>query len=351
MQQRHINMRLLMIAAPVVLAMMVISQLHKRPKTVDSGYRPIMGTFARILVVAPNRPTALACIEAGFAQQQQVDGLMSTYRPDSEISIVNEEAYQRPVPVSPATFTVLQKAIEISRLSQGRFDVTVGPLIALWRSAADANTPPLEEAISQARASVGWEKLILDPNTSTIRFTVANMKIDLGGIAKGYAIDRAVTAMRAAGGLGGMVDIGGDICCFGTPPYGNAHWRIGLQDPRLENPAEQGQVLLTLKLNDRAVATSGHYRRFTLIDGQRTSHIVDIDTGHGSHKLTSTTVIAPDALTADALATAVSVLGQTQGLALIEDLEGVEAMVIPPTEAKTILQPIFSTGAQAFLLE
>jgi thiamine biosynthesis lipoprotein len=182
-----------------------------------------------------------------------------------------------------------------------------------------------------------------------VRFAQAGMKIDLGGIAKGYAIDLALEAVREAGAVGAMVDIGGDIRCFGTPPGGRDAWRIGLQDPRLDRADDEQEVLLVLQIVDRAVATSGHYRRFALIGGQAVSHIVEPDSGQGSRKLASTTVIAPDALTADALATAVSVLGRERGLALIEQTDCVEAIVIPPDLKE--LELVQTSGAGAFLTE
>lgn len=354
MEQKQLNIRLLLIAAPVFMAMLVLSKVQKRPVVVDSfqkdsGYRLVMGTFARILVTAPDRATGQAAISGGFKKMELVDGLMSTYRPDSEISIVNKEAHERPVPVSPETYYVLEKAIEFSRLSQGHFDITIAPQIALWKHAADTNTPPTPAEKAAAKAKVGWQKLKLDPNEKTVRFTVEGMKLDLGGIAKGYGIDLALEAVRDAGALGAMIDIGGDIRCFGQAVEGRQHWRIGLQDPRVDPNDNREKLVKVLQFNDRAIATSGHYRRFVLIGGQKVSHILDPQTGQSSKKLTSTTIIAPDALTADALATAVSVLGQEKGLELIESIPEVEAIVIPPVGESMDLIP--TAGAQAYIAD
>ena len=161
------------------------------------------------------------------------------------------------------------------------------------------------------------------------RIAVPGMRIDLGGIAKGFAIDQSITALQRHGALGGMVDIGGDIRCFGQAPAGKQHWSIGLQDPQVSaDDTDPQRILLILKMKDLAITTSGHYRRFTVIDGKKTSHIIDPHTGQGSDKLSSVTIMAPDAITADGLATAVSVLGQERGLALIEQIPQVEAIVI-----------------------
>jgi len=347
MQQKQLNLRLLLIAAPVVFAMITLSHFQKLPKRVESPIRMIMGTAARIIVLAPTLRAGQNAVQVGFAQMELIDGLMSTYRDDSELSIVNEEAHERAVPVSRETMRVLEKAGDIHRLSQGAFDVTVAPLLALWKAAADTNTPPTAEQIDAARALVGWDKVQLDPQAATVRFTQPGVQIDLGGIAKGHAIDLALEAVRAAGAVGAMVDIGGDIRCFGEPPRGKKNWRIGLQDPRMEQADSPQEILLVLNIGDRAVATSGHYRRFAVIDGQTVSHIVEPESGQGSTKLASTTIIAADALTADALATAVSVMGQDRGLALIETLDDIEAIVIPPHLGS--LQLIQTRGAGAFI--
>lgn len=317
-----------------------------RPVKVDSGMQMIMGTFSRIVVMAPDEATGRACIQKAMAAQHQVDQLMSYHRDDSELARINQQAFDRPVEIHAQTLAVLQKAVEISQRSQGAFDVTVAPLLDLWKQAAETNVRPSAEAIQAAQAKVGWDKLDLDPNASTVRFKVPGMRIDLGGIAKGFAIDQSIRALQDRGALGGMVDIGGDIRCFGQGPPGRTHWSIGLQDPSVStNDTDPQRIVLILKLTDQAVTTSGHYRRFTLVDGQKTSHIIDTRTGQGSDKLSSVTIIAPDAITADGLATAVSVLGQEKGLALIEEFPGVEAIVM----ANGTHQIIKTSGAEQYV--
>ncbi|HUT31067.1 MAG TPA: FAD:protein FMN transferase [Sedimentisphaerales bacterium] len=323
----------LVVGAAVVVAVLA---RPKAPVEADGGYRAVMGTFARVVAVAKNSSGANSAVEAAFAQLRNVDALMSDYKSDSEISRVNRDAYERPVKVSEATFDVLQKAIYFSELSDGAFDVTVGPLVDLWRQAAEANSAPTEAELNQARSKVGYEKLLLDANQMSVRFAFDGMRLDLGGIAKGYAIDKAIEAMYKGGALGGMVDIGGDIRCFGVPTKGKTHWLIGLQDPnRAEDWLATGETSLVLKLTDDAIATSGDYRRFVLIDGEKYSHIVDTKTGRGSKGLSSVTIICSNAIDADALATAVSVMGPQKGLALIEKLPDTEAILIsPPPEYK-----------------
>jgi thiamine biosynthesis lipoprotein len=313
----------------------------------DSGYRVLMGTFSRAVVIAGSERKARRCTEAAFSVQRRIDELMSYQREDSELSRINRDAADEPVRVNPLTFEVLQKSIYFSKLSDGAFDVTVGPLMDLWKAAGEADAPPTEETLAEARAKVGYENLILDEKNMTVRFAVKGMKIDLGGIGKGYAVDKSIEAMKDLGATGGMVDLGGNIRCFGQPPRGQEYWRVGLQDPNVApDDVDASRILLVLAVTDEGVATSGDYRRFVKVHGEKESHILDARTGKGANKLVSDTIIAPDAIMADALSTAVNVLGPEKGLALIERLPGVEAILIPPGKPA---HPIFSTGAKAYV--
>jgi thiamine biosynthesis lipoprotein len=327
-----------------------------RPRTLveaDSGYRLIMGTFAHVIAVAPDQRTANKSIDAALKQLQTIEALMSYHRDDSEIAILNRSGYERPLKVSKDTFQVVQKAIEFSSLSDGAFDITVGPLVDLWRKAAEANSVPTDAELAEVRAKVGYQKLILDANQMTIKFSVEGMKLDLGAIAKGYGIDKAVETMQTCGATAGLVDVGGNIRCFGKPKA-KPHWLIGLQDPneienrksKTENSIDVGKPLLILKLNDAAVATSGHYRRFVSIGGKKFSHIIDTKTGFSSDKLASVTIIAKDATTADALSTAVIVMGAENGLALIEKIPQTEAILITSPPKYEIIK---TTGAEKYI--
>ncbi len=338
------------VTLPVLAAGIVHVTLHgRRPVEVDSGPRLLMGTFGRVVAIASSERAAQVCIEAAFEVQDRIESLMSYHREDSELNQVNRYAAQRPVPVNPMTFEVLQQAVRFSKLSEGAFDVTVGPLVDLWRAAGQANQSPTEEALAQARRKVGFEKLILDDRAMTVRFAEEGMRIDLGGIAKGYAVDKAVQAMKNKGALGGMVDLGGNIGCFGRAPRGQEKWRIGLQDPNVApDDLSPSRYLLVLEITDASVATSGDYRRFAVVGGRRQSHILDTHSGRSADKLVSDTIIAPDAGSADALYTAVNILGPDAGMALIERLPGVEAILIPVGPETSLL---YSSGAHAYVRE
>ena len=338
----------------VVLALILTLYFfgHKRRIEADSGYRLTMGTFAHLKAIATDPKTAKSCVEDAFSELKKVDELMSDYKSESQISRVNRDAFKRGIKVDESTFYVLQKSVEFSKLSGGAFDITIAPLAELWRTAAESNSIPTEAELNDARSKVGYEKLVLDANEMTVRFAVEGMKLDLGGIAKGSAIDKAVEAMQAGGAIGGMVDVGGDIRCFGLPPEGKKTWRIGLQNPAEPDSEEQtlagsqDQVLMVLIFTDAAVATSGGYRRFVLIEGKKHSHIINRETATSAEALSSVTVISRNAIEADALATSVSVMGPERGLALIEKIPDTEAVLITPSPDYRLIK---TTGAEEFI--
>jgi len=338
----------LIVGLIVVLGLAIVRKKSDRLVDVDSGQRVVMGTFVRLIAVAGDEQTARVSIEAGFDQIKMVDGLMSTYKDSSEISAVNRDGFEGAVKISGPFMEVLLKSIEYSKLTGGGFDVTVGPMIKLWRGAEKAGELPTAEAIENVKARVGYEKLIIDANAMTVGFSVEGMKVDLGAIAKGYAIDAAVEAMRVAGAVGAMVDAGGDIRCWGKAQPGKSGWVVGLQDPgKADQAGLMSAVMLILKLDGMAVATSGDYQRFEMIEGKKYSHIIDRDKGAGSEGLSSVTVICESAIDADALATSVSVLGVEKGLELIESLGNTEAILISSGSSELIK----TSGADEYILE
>ncbi len=307
----------------------------------NSGFRPIMGTLAQITAISDDPACAHRCIELALDAIEMIQQTMNDRDENSELSKLNATAFEQEVKVSPELFTVLQAAKEYSILSGGAFDVTIGPEVQLWRTMQQTGTPPTSEQIEQARFRVGYEKMILNPETQTVQFELAGMRLDLGGIAKGYAIDLAIEAMKQNGAMGGMVDIGGDIRCFGHSPTRGNNWLIGLQNPRKE------KLITKLKLTDYAVATSGDYRRFIEINGKKQGHILNPATADSAEELISISIVAPTAMQADALATAVAVMGRQRGLDLIESLDGIEAFVITAKNPSELLR---SSGASFYQL-
>ncbi len=321
------------IAAVVAVAAVLLSACNsrtaRRPLQIEEvpglpeRYRAgidTMGTEGTLLVLAPDLDAARPMLEAAVEPVRRVAVAMSTYRSDSEISRLNREGAGGPVQLSPDTMRVLREAARFSTLSGGAFDVTYAPLRALWRKADEEQKLPSQPEVAEVLAAVGSDKLILTDGAAS--FAHPGMEADLGGIAKGYAIDLAVEGMIAAGASSGMVDIGGDIRVLGLREAGEK-WKIRIRDPR---PGEHEPMFL--RLADAAVATSGDYERYDEIEGQRLSHIKDPRTGWPVADVPSVTVVAPDATSADALATAINVLGPEEGLKLIDSLPGVECMIM-----------------------
>ena len=283
----------------------------------------LMGTILEATVYRPAAATRLAQtdLEAVHSAVLEIDQLMSLYRPDSELTALNTQAGIGPIEVNEPMFQVLEASQHYTRLSGGALDVTVQPLVELWGFDQMERTsipPPAE--IQAVLRRIGADRLDLDAALQTATLA-AGSRLDLGGIAKGYAIDRAVAALRTRGVPAALIDLGGNIGVLGRPP-GERPWAVGIQHPR------GNDLIGLLQFRDGAIATSGDYDRYFEVQGQRFSHLLDPRTGWPAQGLYSVTVVAPNATAADALSTAAFVLGPDQGMALISGCEGVEGVLI-----------------------
>lgn len=288
---------------------------------------PHMGTQFKILLYAPDRATAEQAAQAAFARIAVLDGIMSDYRATSELMRLCRQAGGPPVPVSPELFFVLSRSQELARQTHGAFDVTVGPVVRLWRRARRNLLLPDPDELAKARALVGFDKVRLEPSTRTVQLTQPGMQLDLGGIAKGYAADEALKALQQLRISRALIAAGGDIVAGEAPP-GAEGWTVGIAP--LEDPEKPPKRYLRLRY--AAVSTSGDTEQYVEIAGKRYSHIVDPRTGLGLTVRSSVTVLARDGTTADSLATALSVLGPERGLELIEQTEGTAALIVRKTE-------------------
>jgi len=279
-----------------------------------------MGVDAHLVVYAPDQPTAERACTAAFARIAALDTIMSDYRPNSELMRLCDKAGGPPVRVSPDLFRVLSRAQDVSRLSHGAFDITVGPLIALWRKARKSGVLPDAAQIEQARHLVGYENIQLDEHTRSVRLALPGMKLDLGGIAKGYAADGAQRALKDHGVTRALVELGGDMVVSGPPP-GTAGWKV-----RVPN-AEKSQGPVDLFYSDCAIGTSGDTEQFAVIGGRRYSHVVDPRTGQALTNRVQVTLTARDGLTSDPLSTAISVLGGQDTDRLLAAYPGTKAFV------------------------
>ena len=298
---------------------------------VDRTPLGIMDTDCRLrAIVPPNRQdVAGRALNEADAALRQTEKVLSAWRSSSNISQLNAAEANVSVRLDPQTVKILAMSKRLARQTGGAFDVTYAPLFNVWRKAGKTGKLPSNEALGEARQGCGWTQYRLDAD-SAMKFHNA-AKIDLGGIAKGYGIDRAVEAMRAAGVRGGLVEVGGDIRCFGAKP-GGGKWRIRIQSPfgKTDNTS-----LGMLAIEQGAICTSGNYERYIIIDGKRYSQIIDPYTGIPVDAVASVTVVAATAARADAWATALSVLaarpeGPLAALDMLKDTD-IEAMIVVGT--------------------
>ena len=320
---------LLGLALALLAAAGVVGLLRARsaPRPTSVAW-PVMGTLLQVTAWDADAAQARAGLDAARAAVFRVDSLMSNYKPGSEISAINRRAGTDSVTVvSPETAEVLASALRYARLTGGALDVTVGPLLKVWGFYRHRGEVPPAPSLDSARALVGWRAVELDSAAGTVRLPRRGMELDFGAIAKGYAVDRGVQAMRAAGVTRGMVDLGGNVRVFGPAPHEDA-WRLGVRDPR-----ETEQMLGVVRLDSGAVATSGDYEQFFVHQGVRYSHIFDPRTGWPARGVAGTTVFAPEAIATDALSTSLFILGPDAGCRLAREL-GVQAVwVLDPGDA------------------
>jgi thiamine biosynthesis lipoprotein len=282
-----------------------------------------MGTTVELILYAADERSANLAAAAAYARIRQLDGIMSDYQPESELSRLSRTSGSgQAVPISADLWVVLRAAQNLAERSGGAFDITVGPYVKLWRRARREKQLPSDERLREAAASVGYRHLELDDEHRTARLLKPGMRLDLGGIAMGYAVDEMYQVLAEQGISRGLIDGSGDILA-GDPPPGADGWRIGIAP--LE--ARDGPPSRFVRLSHRAVTTSGDAWQFVELAGRRYSHIVDPRTGLGLSTRSSVTILADDCLTADSLATAVCVLGPQAGLALVEQTPGAAAFI------------------------
>ena len=296
------------LAAAVILALagagLLLRTLSRTPPPPVQKTIAAMGTFVTIEAAAGKADALEDAVEAAADEIRRLEAILSRFDAESDVSKINRAPAGVKVPVNPVTVEVLSRAAEISSLTGGAFDITVAPLVRLWKDAAEAGAPPTGEKIDAALEKVSWRALSLDRARSTVAKAVEGMEIDLGAIAKGFIADAAAGKLRECGVTSGFVNAGGDGVFIGPRPDGDP-WRIGVADPR-----EPSEIIETLLVGERAVVTSGNYARYYQIGPRRYSHIIDPRTGRAAGGPASVTVVAADGATADAWATALSVLGE-----------------------------------------
>jgi len=301
--------------------------------------QPHMGTLFTITLYAPNESVARGASEAAFAKIAALEGIMTDYDPESELMQLCQQPVGQPVRVSEELFEVLHKGQRVAELSDGAFDVTVGPVIRLWRRTRRTAELPAPELLARARAAVGWQKLKLDARQRTATLAVPNMQLDLGGLGKGFAADKALQVLKQHGVTRALIAASGDIA-VSDPPPGRPGWRVSIGAPDFspggtnDNSQQRAvtangdPIVRTLLLKNAAISTAGDSEQFVEIGGVHYSHIVDPRTGVGLTNRLQVSVIARRATDADAFDTTVRVLGVKRGFALIEAQPGLAALVL-----------------------
>lgn len=283
-----------------------------------------MGTVIRVTVWTAEEERAVVAVDRALAEFKRLDELMTTWTKTSEVSRINAAAgTAEPIPVSGEVFECLSRGQDAARLSGGTFDLTVGSFAGVWKFDEDNDgTIPPPELVEERRKLVSWRDLELDPAKKTARLRRPGQRITLGGIAKGYAVDRAAAILRQGGLSDFIVQAGGDMWVSGR--RGDRRWRVGIRDPR--GPKER--FFAAADVEDRTFSTSGDYERFTVKDGRRYHHILDPRTGYPASGVRSVTIMAKDAVTAEVLSKIVFIWGARRGLAFVAKMKDVEAVIV-----------------------
>ena len=306
---------------PLVFFILLIAHPFSTNSSDLFKYRQVaMGTVIEITLIGDDEGAANKAVLQAFQEIKRIETLMSPWLDSSDVIRINRSAGEGWAKVSSETLEVIKKAQEISELSEGSFDITVGPLTQLWRIAREKGIPPSTKDVKEKLDLVNFRDVSID-REGKVFLKKKGMAVDLGGIAKGYAVDRTFELLRSLGYKNLIVNAGGDLRVGGTK--NNQPWSIGIQDPRVSQ-----KIMAKVLVSDTAVATSGDYEKFFIHQDKRYHHIFNPKDGFPTEGCQSVTVVCKDGITADALATAVFVLGPEKGYALCQRLEGVECLIV-----------------------
>ncbi len=279
-----------------------------------------MGTLVEITVYESDEELAQKAINKSFNEISRLEKIMSSYLPNSELSKLNALAGKEPmVSVSPDLLKVIKRGVYWGKLSNGAIDISIGPATKLWKFGSDFSTLPDSDQLLNATNFINYENIVIDGSSVSLKKT--GMSLNLGAIGKGYAIDQAISVLKKMKIKSGLINAGGDLMAFGFKKI--KPWHIGIQHPR-----KPEQIIASLDVEDKAVATSGDYQRYFIKDKIRYHHILDPKNGWPANQTISATVIANTVMDADAVSTALFILGKNKGITLINSLKGFEGMIV-----------------------
>jgi thiamine biosynthesis lipoprotein len=283
----------------------------------------LMGNRFEISVVSDNEIWAQQCIDAGIAEISRIEKLLTTFSDDSQTNLVNRNAGIQPVKVDEEVFNLIARSLRISDLTQGAFDITYGSVDkSLWNFDINMKQLPDAETARKSVRLINYRNVILDAENTTVYLKEKGMRIGFGGIGKGYAAERAKLIMKQQGAESGVVNASGDLTAWGYQPNGTK-WTVGIANPDLSN-----EIFSYMTITDMAVATSGNYEKFVMIDGKKYSHTIDPRTGLPVSGIKSVTIVTTNAEIADAMATPVTIMGIRTGLDMINQMKNIEAVII-----------------------
>lgn len=308
---------------------------NKEP--IQKQSRLMMGTIIEISLQHADKELCHRAMNQAFAEISRVESIMSLYKPDSELSRINELAYKEPVKISQEMTELLRISQKAWQLTSGGFDPTASPIIKLWGFYKNEEQIPGENEIREKLKFVGFKNVLFDKSKNEVRFLLPGIKLDFNAIAKGYAVDQAVKILKAIGIQRALINAGGDIYVLGgKKPQG--YWTVGIRDP-----IKTDKIFASIELNNRAIVTSGNYEKFFTINGKQYCHIINPHTGYPVQDILSVTVLAPHVALADALATGIFVLGQEKGLELLNNSKDVDGVIITlDSEAKGGMRVYYS---------
>ena len=282
----------------------------------------MLGSPFEVTAVAKDTMAANIYIDMAVAETKRIENLISDWIPTTQISEVNKNAGIKPVKVNNEVFELVERSLKISEITDGAFDISYASMDKIWKFDGTMTTMPTKEAIKKSVEKIGYKNIILDKKEQTIFLKIAGMKLGLGGIGQGYIADKIKDLLFLNGCISGIINVSGDINAWGKQPDGKL-WTIGIV-----NPLNKNKIFATFPLEDSAVETSGSYEKYVIFDGIRYSHIIDPRTGYPAKGVVSVSVFAKQTEIADALATGIFVMGVEVGLDLINQIKGIECIIV-----------------------
>ncbi|MFV8335487.1 FAD:protein FMN transferase [Flavobacterium sp. RSP29] len=305
-----------------ILLCLLLTSILSFGQIVHKKKLSMLGSPFEVTAVANDTVKANEYIDLAIAEVRRIEYLISDWIPTTQISLVNKNAGIQPVKVNAEVFELVERAIKISQITAGAFDISYASMDKIWKFDGSMKVMPTEEAIKKSVAKIGYKNIILDKKNQTIFLKSEGMKLGLGGIGQGYIADKVKDLLLSKGCKSGIVNVSGDINAWGKQPDGKP-WNVGIV-----NPLNKNKVFATFPLEDSAVETSGSYEKYVIFNGIRYSHIIDPRTGYPATGVVSVSVFAKQTEVADALATGIFVLGVEVGLDLVNQLKGIECIIV-----------------------